>query len=456
MSLMQFLRILMARRRIVLTAFLSCLITAAIVSQLLPERYQATTRIMLDVLKPDPVTGESVSGRGIQAYARTQIELIKDYRTAGLVIDQLGWANDPNLIAEYNRSADSQLIDIRRWLAQRIIVSTDASLIQGSNILEITYTSSSADSAKRLVDLVREAYISESLRFRRESARSTADWYRDQTDKALKTLTGAEAARSKFARDNGIVLGPNDVDLESARLQALSQSSAAAAVAPPPMAMPAPVGGASMQLAQIDQQLAQAANTLGPNHPMFQALQRQRVVVAGAAAREASAASAMSRPQGVNAAQVERVFESAKSRVLGQREKIDQLNQMQNDVSLRRDQYLKAAQRAAELRLQADVGETGLQPLGEASASEKPSFPNIPMILAGAAGLGLVLGIATALLVEMLGRRVRGHDDLEFAATAPVFAVIGAQRDPEGWVSRMLKLIDRRRRTATADQLAGV
>ena len=59
MSLIQFLRMLYARRMIVLATFLSCLITAAVTAFILPPRYEARARIMLDVLKPDPVTGQA-------------------------------------------------------------------------------------------------------------------------------------------------------------------------------------------------------------------------------------------------------------------------------------------------------------------------------------------------------------------------------------------------------------
>lgn len=439
MSLLQFLRILMARKGIVITAFLGALVTALLVSQLLPKRFEATSRVILDVLKPDPVTGESIGGRSIGPYVRTQVELIRDYRTAGIVVDRLGWANDPVFIAQYNGSVANQAIDIRRWLAQRIIEGTSARLVDGSNILEIAYEGTSPDAARQIADLIREAYISESLRFRRQSAQATADWYRNQAERARSLLTTAEQARSKYARDNGIVLNGDNSDVESSKLAALSGQSAAAAAAPT-MPAAAVISPSALALDQLDQQIAQASMTLGPNHPGLQGLQRQRIALAAAAGREMAAGRVS-----VNTGQAERAFEAQKSRVLAQRDKIDELAQMQRDIELRREQYLKASQRAADLRLEADVGEVGLTPLGDAAVPESPSFPNVPLIVAGAAGVGLALGIAIALLVEMLGRRVRSDDDLEYAAGAPVFAVIGVQPESDGPVRRILKWFDRRK-----------
>lgn len=449
MSLLQFLRILAARRAILLAALVSCFLVALAVSQILPPRYQGHARIMLDIVKPDPVTGQLIGTQFVRAYTRTQIELIQDYRTSGRVVDQLGWASDPRNISQFADETAGQPSELRRLLAQQISEGTKAELLEGSNILEITYTASTPQAAKQVAELIRAAYIEEGLRFRRESASRTADWYREQADRALRLLTAAEAARTQFAKENGIVLQPDNTDLESAKLAALSSQSAAAEAAPAMggMAMPA-ANPAAMQLEVLDQQIAQAATTLGPNHPAFQSLQRQRSALAANAAR---GGGGMRMPSGPNVAQIERAYEEQKGRVISQRDKIDRINQMQRDIDLKRDQYLRSAQRAADLRLEADVGETGLTPLGDATALDSPSFPNMPLIVLGSIAFGLGLGICLSLIVEFLGRRVRSEDDLEYATAAPVFAIIGDRRKPGGWVRRILRMIDRRARTRTGD-----
>lgn len=431
MSILQFLRILAAHRMIVLVSLLSCFAMAAIGSQILTPRYQATSRIMIELLKPDPVTGDRMTAQGVKAYIRTQVELIQDYRTAGHVVDQLGWTSDPTIIAEYQRATNGQGTDLRRWAAQRIIDGTQAGLIENSNILEISFTGWSPDSAKQIADLIRTAYIDETLRTKRESAAVTAQWYDKQTRIALKKLTDAEAARSKFARDNGIALQQDNSDLENAKLQALTGQSALASAG---TAMSGP-SAASMQIAQIDQQITQAATMYGPNHPVLQALQRQRAALSS----QSQSVSA-----GPNPGAIERAFQIQKARVIAERGKVDQLNQMQREIDILRDQYLNTAKRAADLRLQANVGESGLNPLGDAVAPNAPSFPNIPLILGGSLALGLGLGVTTALLVEFLGRRVRSDEDLEYAVGAPVLAVIGDRRKPSGLMLTIKKFLRKR------------
>ncbi|MBA3896889.1 MAG: exopolysaccharide biosynthesis protein EpsF [Sphingomonadaceae bacterium] len=434
MSLKHFLLILAARRGIILVAVLGCFLASMIVAQLLPPRYKATTRIVLDIVKPDPVTGQVIASNFLRAYTQTQIELIEDYRTAGRVVDELGWANDPAIIARFNASSEAATGDIRRWLAQGIIANTKADLVEGSNLLEISYTDSSAEGAKRTADLVRRSFMEQSLEFQRESAAKTADWFEKQTVVARQALTDSEAARTAYAKANGIVVTPNNVDLETERLSQLSSQASGG------VSGGGGGGGASpttTQLDLLDQQIAQTATQLGPNHPALQAMQRQRSVLAAAAARERPASGPMSfgPSPGMVAAQ--------KSRVIADRDKIDKLDQLQRDVDLKKDQYLKSAARSADLRLQANSADAGMTPLGDAAAPEKPFFPNIPLIVAGSTLLGLALGLCCALLIELLARRVRSGGDLEHAAGAPVFATIRAEpaREPFwrrlfGWPAR--------------------
>ena len=445
MSLIQFLRILAARRWIMLAALLSCVLVAAVVTSILPKRYEATARVMLDTATPDPITGATI-GNQYRAFAKTQTELIQDEQTAGRVVDQLGWTNEPTLLSQYASTTNGKGNDVRRWLAQQILDVTTARLVAESNIIEIKYTSTSPDAAKRIADLIRQTYIDLTLEIRRKGAGRNADWYRDQADKAKQLLVNAEAERSKFAKQNGIVLQADNTDIENSKLNALSTQSASAATTPTATyAAPVTTGAATVQLETINQQIAQAAQTLGPNHPGYQALLRQKTVVESAAARERASGGGVKGPS-ANAyvAQVNSAYEAQKNRVVGQRDKVDQLTQMNRDIDVKRDQYLKSAQRAADLRLQATTAESGVSLLGDPTVPDKPSYPKIPLIMGGAIGFGGALGVCLALLIELLGRRVRSDEDLVYAAKAPVFAIIGQPENSNAWYRRLARWVQAR------------
>lgn len=445
MSLIQFLRMLYARRMIVLATLLSCLITATLTAFILPPRYEAQARLMLDVLKPDPVTGQVMSNNFMRAYTITQIEMIKGSAVAGRVVDQLGWAQDTAMLARYEKENTDPGADARMWLARQISDNIKADVMDGSNILQITYDGPSAEAAKQMTDLIKTAYKEEALEAKRKSAGEDAEWFRIQSAKAKKALEIAEAERTAFAKANNIVLQQGNVDLESAKLATLSQQSAAA-VATPTISGAGGVNPMQAQLETINQQLAQAAATLGPNHPTYQSLERQKKVYESMAAKAGGPSVS-----GGGAAAIESAYRQQRARVVGDRDKVDQLQRMENDVALKRDQYLKAAQRFADLRLEADTTNAQITDMGPTTGSTNPSFPNRPLIIGSATASGLGLGILLALLVELLNRRVRSEDDLEGAASAPVFATVGAHK--RNWF--MTKIVDvlegRRKRQSAGD-----
>ena len=451
MSLIQFLRILIARRWIILGLFVSVTVVSLLVAWRLPERYPAGARVMLDVIKPDPVTGAVIATQFVRGYTKTQIELIKDYRVAGEVVDKLGIVNKPEAIKTFQAESDGTE-DIRRFWAQKIIDRTGANLVENSNILEITYEAANPVVAKDTVSALRDAYIDASLRFRTDSAGRTADWYRQQAEKAQTALVAAETAKSNFERANGLVMGAGGMDAETVKLQGLQQAllSARGAAGQQEFQVASSAGNSGiveslkMQVATVNDQIQQAGERLGPSNPIYMGLLQRRSLLQGELAKETAAA----RATGGSAAsasrrtisQLESEYAAQKAKVLGSKDKLDQLGALQREVDLRRSQYEKSAARTADLKLEADVDETGLVPLGSAIASGSPSFPNIPLIGALAAFGGLVLGLVAALAVELLGRRVRGSEDLAAAARVPVLAIIAdAPRSPfRDWVRRSL------------------
>lgn len=423
MSLIQFFRILYARRVILLAALISCVGVAVVMLQVLPKRYVAHARVMLDVIKPDPVTGQMLSDR--RAYTRTQIEIIKDYQTAEKVVDRLGWTTNPEILQQF---AESGVTDVRRALAKQIIAGSDAQMIETSNVLEISYRAPTAEIAKRIVTIIRDVYKDASVERQQATAGEFADWYAGQTRQAEALVKAAEAERARYAKEHGIVLQADSTDLESSRLKALSGATAIEVV-PPSMQSVAPaLGGAQMQLETINQQLAQAATRFGPNHPTYQALQRQRAVLEAAAARERAAVSRPTgSPAGAAAARAADAYERQKARVTAQSEEIDMINRMTRDIELKRDQLAKVAEKASDFRLQANSGDNEIQLMGDAIAPDGAEFPKVPLVLVGSFGFGTVLGIVLSLLIELLGRRIRGQEDLEYASGVPVFAEIGSR-----------------------------
>ncbi|MDB5482034.1 MAG: hypothetical protein JWO83_3087 [Caulobacteraceae bacterium] len=422
MSIGQFLVIFWARRFIIFWATVSCLVGALIVAAILPARWESTARVMLNYVKPDPVTGQILSGGAAGAYVNTQLQLVTDYTVAGRVAEQIGWFSDPNLIRAYqSRSAKDQR-DFRHWLADIVSSGTKTKAVAGSNIMEISYTSNTAKGAQAVANALMKAYMESTLEQRHEEAERNAVWYEQETDKAKRTLDDAVASMTAFEKENGIVLQDNRSDAENARLAALSMQSASIAT---PFIPPAETSPAAMQLAQLDGEMAVAAKTLGPNNPTMQEMHARRTVLAEAAAKEKTNMHALAAHlANSNAQALDREVANQKSKVIAESPKIGRLNQLQQDVELRRAWYQRTNSKAAEYREESVSGDFGVTPLGTATTPKAPVFPNYWLIVPGAIAGGLGVGVLVSLLMELLGRRVRSVGDLDLAGHAPLICII--------------------------------
>lgn len=454
MSLVQFLRILYARKWMILAIFLATFSVAAIVGNSLPKRYPATARVFFEINNQDRLTGLNVSGREMGTFIGTQVELIKDMRVMGQVVDQLGLANDPATIAAYERSGRSDLDGgIRRWVGQSLAGNISVN-VPASSIMEIVYTSNNPVQGRRVVEAVRTAYLDAALRLRTDMAARTGEFYMAQAEKAKRDLDIAEARSSEFMRENGIVM-VGGVDSETAALNALqaalqqARGSAGASdvVAAGRLANDPVVDQIKMQLVAIDDALIQASEKLGPNHPSYRAIEARKALLQKqlAAAQSANRAAVAQVSRGVgqaSVAQLERQVAEQYQKVLQRRPMIDELIRLERDVQLRRQQYDEAVQAAALLRTQADVPTVGISALGDPVGSTTPTYPNIPQILILGAVAGLGLGILTALIAEFMARRVRGPEDLAFATGGPVLAIVGAP--PPGPLKTALQRLLRR------------
>lgn len=430
MSFLQFFRILWARRALILLGVSGCFLAALLVIAIVPPRYVAETRIYLDLLKPDPVTGLTI-GRSAREYVKTQLQLIQDYKVAGRVVDALGWANSPKMAAAYAQRPAGDNRDFRRWLAQPIMDHTDAVWVENSNVLNIVYRSTNPELAGKVVDAVREAYIQQTLAAKREDAQRNADWFQKQATLIGKKLNEAVERKTAFEKANGIILGADASDPEMAKLSALAQAAPTAQAAAAAFVAPS-----TAQVANIEAQIAAQSRILGPNHPDLQVLRSQLAAAQAAVARETAAARAGGGPSGPSASSM---LAAQKDKVLSQSTKVNEAQRMASDIAVLKAQYDKALAKVADYQQQAQSTESGIRVMASAVNPRDPEFPNIPLIIGGALAVGLALGIMTALIIELLNRRVRGAEDLANSGL-PVVGVMGHSDDgeDEGWVWKVL------------------
>jgi uncharacterized protein involved in exopolysaccharide biosynthesis len=425
MSIIQFLRILWAHRYFVALTTAATALGALIAVILIPPAYEAKTRVMLNTLKPDPVTGTVLQTGNTRTYVATQLALIKDIGVAGTAVDSLGWLNNPEVMESFG-ATKSKDVDLRRAMAQRIIARTNTDMVPGTNILEIAFRAPTPDDARMMANALREAYVDSTLSVRRQDAARSADWFTQQGEKERDLFAKADAAKTDYERQNGIVMQDNQTDVETARLRALAGQSAGGALVTP--SAPLQASNSTIQLASLDAQISQASKTYGPNHPAMVQLRAQRNTLAQVVARDEAAsrdtAAAAARAMSASSTALQSALETQTAKVIANRSKIQKLTDLQAEVNLHRDRMEKAFARAADLRQEAAIADSGIATLSEAITPTSPAFPNKPLIFGGSIGMGFVGGLLLSLIYELIRRRVRGSEDLEHVVAPPLLAVI--------------------------------
>ena len=420
---------------------LTCAAVAVIEAKQLPERYTARARVLLDLFNADPNQYMVVGNETVKPYIGTQIRLVSEYDVTGLVVDKLGWLNDPNVVTAWETETGGTG-ELRRWAAARIADNTFAQTVGGSGILEIGYSATDPTYAAHIADLLREAYIAQSLANRAAMAERAAVWAAEREAKAAAALKTAEQASADFAKANGILLNPRNqsVDLvELEQIQAMLTSrhgqSGDRTVEGMRAANGAPgVVRSKAQLAEMDQGLSVLADRLGTQNPELKTLQLARERLQGSVARE----TAMARATGAQyvslsageVAALEAKYRDKQRYILDHKAAYDQFTALQREVALRLALQQSAAQSLLSLKQMASITESGLVVFGDVVTDTKPSFPDIPLVASLAGAFGLALGVACALFTELRERRVRGPEDLAFSSHVPVLCTVGGVAQP--------------------------
>ena len=339
----------------------------------------------------------------------------------------------------------------RRWLANMLGANTTVGLVPDTNILDIRYIAETPELAAALAELIRTAYLDETLSADQSGAMETAEWFAKQRDELSERLTQAQKTMTDFERDNDVVLLTGDSTGQETRLRSWRsivprQSNdvvSATTFAP-----------ATKALAQIRQRISAASQSLGPNHPDMIALREQERSLEQAAAQEQAALE----PGQGRSRMTQEQLRQQESRVIDQGEKADELRRLAADVQLLENQYAATARRAADAEMMASSIETGFSAFGPATVPIEPAFPQYGKVIGLSLGLGLGLGILTALLIELLSLKVRHIGDLQMVGARVLNAKTqaGQQDRPGNWLKDLFgraRLIAKRRQVEGAVSL---
>jgi uncharacterized protein involved in exopolysaccharide biosynthesis len=442
MTSLGLLRILWGRKLYVLTPTICTMIGGLVVIMTLPPRYEASSRVVLDFIKPDPVTGFRVNEKTSDAYISSQFQMLRSAEVTGRVVEAMGWLQSPDMVNAW-RAAPDHGDDIKAWAGRQLSFAIGGDLVPDTNIMKIKFQSTTPDMARLVADNIRTAYIEAAIAQTRDSARASATNLTAQADRERERLVQLQTAKADLERQTGIVMndrGISDADIAAMRV---AQESAL-----PPIQQerrgPPRKGQAELlqaQLDNIDSSIVAAGRTLGPNNPQMIEMHRRRDYVAAELAG-ANPTDQVADQTSRRVAAITALAHHSADKLTEVSDKQLALRLMQDEIGRRQKLFEKVSERAGRQLEISAVSDANLTPVGVTTVEPAPVFPNLALILGGCAVLGLTCGALLAFMIEAIGRRVRTATDLGGAISTPLLGVM----PPIVWARAPRPKVERARR----------
>jgi len=446
MTFNQILLILGARKSIIGILAGLVVLVAAVVSLALPKQYTATGAVLFDV-KIDPIVGSVLPGAALPSYMSTQVDLVRSERVMRKVISRLKLDEAPELRASWQEATGGVPGTFESWLAELLLKNTFAEPARESNVINISFSGQSPEFSAAIVNAIIDSYIDTTLELRIEPARRFNAQFSAQAQVARERLELAKAKMSEFQRRSGLTSSDERLDVESARLAELSaqltvaQSAAADASSRSSVAVGASerfaeaqadpvVARLNSELALAQARLKETQSRLGDAHPEVQQL---KASIAELRNRVSAEVSKVSGTLGSNVrvsqsrvAALRAAVEAQRQRVLGLKAQQDQISVLAKDVEAAQASYDRILARLDQTALESQTSQTNVSVVKRASTPYAASGPNHGRNIGLAVVVGLLFGLGTAFLLEMIDRRLRSKDDVDQLVGLPVLVSMPA------------------------------
>lgn len=441
MNIISFIRVLWARKAILLTTIAITLLAAIAVKSILPPKYIATASIIVDAKQPDSVTGVMLAPQLMPGYIATQVDVIGSHNVALKVVDELKLTQQAEIKQSFNQDTQGQG-DIRDWTADLLLQDVGITPSRESNLIGVSYKSTDAESAMLIANAFVKAYIQTNLELQTAPAAQNSKWYESRLNELRTKLTTAQKKLSDYQQSKGIVNVDEKLDVESARLvgtatqltaaqdqtfDSTSRNRRSGDQLSDVMNNPV-IQALRTQVATASAKLDQLSRSVGKNHPDY-----QRAVAEVTTLRQQIAQETRNAQQSVNTtmrvaqqreADLRGALATQKENLLALKQNRDAGAILVQDVASAQKAYDLALQRATETRMASQTNQTNISLLNPATMPTRPASKSIVIIVILALFMGSFLGLALTLVAEMMDRRVRTETDLTDVLDLPVLVTL--------------------------------
>ncbi|MDR7603840.1 MAG: polysaccharide biosynthesis tyrosine autokinase [Armatimonadota bacterium] len=461
LSLRDLLDVLLRRRRVILVAFVACLVGALGSTFLLPPRYRAAATVVLDRAGSTATLFPELAGLSTQSYLDTLAEVARSRSVAERAVRLLGPAPD---------EAGDPVERLQRELR--------VTRVRGADMIRIEVTHRVPEQAARRAQAVTDAFLAFLLEGRRTQARATREFIEQQLAKVSRDLRSAEDALLRFKLTHGEVSLPEETRIRLEKLADLSaqlvttetERRAAEAqrdrateelrrreqITPSTWVASPLIQSLRQQLASLEIQLAGLLEKFTERHPEVVATRAQiaetqrrleaelrrsllaqtytvdpiyQGLVQQAVSAEVTAATLRAREEALRQA-VQRW--TGEIRDLPPRELA--LARLTRQQKVAENVYLMLSQKYHEARIAEASVVPDLRIVDRARPPERPAFPQRGLVAGLGAVVGIFVAVAAAFTAERLDSRFHRPDEAEQTLGLPMLAMVPHLHQTDGKV----------------------
>jgi len=460
------LNILLRRKWMIITFLIAIVTTVTIGAFLKKPVYKSMVTIRIEKEKPNFVVSDGVVGVDLneENYFQTQCKILKSRNLAKRIIRLMRLDTHPEFAMDLEKRekdgkdnillADNRLTEeeIDPKLINSFISRMDISPVPRSNLVNISFTSSSPELAAKVANEIGESFIDLNIESRFEATHKAREWLQGQIDVMKAKLEQAEEKLNEYASKQGIIFleakekGIEGESIITKRLSELSTDFTEASAErmnkeaiynevrsgdfeSNPVVMSNPlVMELKKVLASLESEYNQKRKMYKPDYPMMVRLKEQINQIKKKMDAETSRIVKSVRKDYKTALKRESYLRSAleaqKKDALDLKNRSVQYQILKREVDTNRELYNGLLQKLKETGVSETLKASNIDVIDRAEVPKIPYKPNKRLNILLSIVVGLFGGVGIAFLFEYVDNTIKTPEDVEKRVSLPSLGII--------------------------------
>lgn len=463
----------MLRWRLLIVAIIAaCLAIGLVVTLLMPPLFTARSQIEISREQKNVTNVQGLDsqqeGRDLEFYA-TQYSLLEATSLAERVVRRLDLAKGNEFFDAHGQTFDDEALDARLLVEQReraarelLLKNISIKPIRTSRLVDVTYTSRSADMSARITNAWIAEFIGSTmdrqfastadarkfleqrlaaLRLKLEESERSAVVYATGRDIVTLDSTRDDNGRTNSQRTLAAVdleaLNKSLLDARADRIAAESRTGSGSAENSTEVLTNPAIGQLRARRAELASEYANLMARFEPGYPAAKAIQNSIQALDAALARESGRVTGSRNLAYSEALARENALQQQVNalKVALDRQQRDaiQYNIYQRDADTNRQLYDALLQRYKEIGIAGTVGASNVAIVDVAERPARPSSPRLLLNMAVALIAGMALATMAVFAIEQIDQGIRNPEDIRRKLKMPLLGNVPlVEHDPIG------------------------